>query len=359
MSRGLPIKVKELLEKAKESCLLAVDVYNKPRTTFRSGAYVVLMCIAWTSLFHAIFEKKKIKYYYKEDNGRYKKVDGEKKAWELKECIKQYFDENKESKPLKKNIEFFIPLRNKIEHRFLPELDSEIFGECQALLHNFEHIIIKEFGKKHAINEDLVFSLQFAKKYVSEKSHKRVKKNPSFEKIKKHIVDFRKGLDADTFSDQRYSFKIYLLPKLVNNKDKADYAVEWVNYDSKNPEEMQKYKHLMGFIKEKVRPVSNYGYLKAGQVAKRVREELIKIYGDKIRFSPSTNHHMCCEFYSIKPKKDEKKSETNKDFCVYDSAHNDYLYTESWVNFLIKNLSKKENFLKIFPHQEELIEDRK
>ncbi|KAF5425067.1 MAG: hypothetical protein C5S44_00665, partial [Candidatus Methanocomedens sp.] len=30
MGRRLPIKAKELLEKSKESCLLAVDIYNKP-----------------------------------------------------------------------------------------------------------------------------------------------------------------------------------------------------------------------------------------------------------------------------------------------------------------------------------------
>ena len=99
------------------------------------------MTIAWTSLFHAIFERKKIKYYHKKKNSnRYVKIDGEYKTWELADCLKVYFKENKkEDLPILKNIEFFIPLRNKIEHRFMPELDPEIFGECQALLHNFEY----------------------------------------------------------------------------------------------------------------------------------------------------------------------------------------------------------------------------
>ena len=64
MSRGLPGKVSNLLEKAKESALLGVDIYNKPKTSFRAGGFVVLMCIAWTSLFHAIFEKQRVKYFY-------------------------------------------------------------------------------------------------------------------------------------------------------------------------------------------------------------------------------------------------------------------------------------------------------
>ena len=53
--KGLPYEVKSLLIKARESALLAVETYNRPSAHFRSGAYVVLMIIAWTSLFHALF----------------------------------------------------------------------------------------------------------------------------------------------------------------------------------------------------------------------------------------------------------------------------------------------------------------
>ena len=48
--RGLPYDVKALVEKARETALLAVETYNRPTASFRSGAYVVLMIIAWTSL---------------------------------------------------------------------------------------------------------------------------------------------------------------------------------------------------------------------------------------------------------------------------------------------------------------------
>lgn len=39
-------KTKSILEGSIDSALLAVEVYNKPRTTFRSQAYIVLMIIA-------------------------------------------------------------------------------------------------------------------------------------------------------------------------------------------------------------------------------------------------------------------------------------------------------------------------
>jgi hypothetical protein len=63
--KGFPYNVKVLLQKARESALLAVETYNRPTASFRSGAYIVLMVIAWTSLFHAIFLRKRIRPYYK------------------------------------------------------------------------------------------------------------------------------------------------------------------------------------------------------------------------------------------------------------------------------------------------------
>lgn len=45
MSKRLPYNVKQMLNKARESALLAVEVYNKPATKFKYGGYVVLMSI--------------------------------------------------------------------------------------------------------------------------------------------------------------------------------------------------------------------------------------------------------------------------------------------------------------------------
>lgn len=349
----LPKKVKELLEKAKESCILAVDIYNKPKTSFRSGAFIILMNIAWTSLFHAIFERNKVKYYYREKNSiRYKRKDGDKLAWELHECVKYYFKNNLPNEiPIKENIRFFIPLRNKIEHRFMPDLDSKIFGECQALLHNFEYILNKEFGEKHVINESLVFSLQFAKWHP--KSDGTVKKSPSdLVNIEQYIDKFRKDLPAEVSSDQRYRFNVFLIPNITNNKNEADYAIRWINYDKDNPEEMEGYTQLMGILKEKEASVANKGRLRPGEVDKRVRDKLADKYGFQVPF----NHIRCCLFYEIRPPSNAtNKEETKTNFCTYDTLHDDYSYTEQWVNFLVNKLSVKEEYLRVFPNQKKLM----
>lgn len=84
-------KTKSILDASIDSALLAVEIYNKPRTTFRSAGFITMMIMAWTRLFHAHFNSIiGDRYYYKKKNGRYDTVDGEKKAWELTTCIKKY-----------------------------------------------------------------------------------------------------------------------------------------------------------------------------------------------------------------------------------------------------------------------------
>jgi len=156
--RGLPQNVKIALEKARDAGLLAVEVYNKPAIKFKSGGYISLMIIAWTALFHSIFFKKKIKPFVK-DKGHFVIRDGEYWYWQLEECLNKYYKTDI-ANPVRKNLEFFIPLRNKIEHKSLPEIDSDIFGECQAMLLNFDELLREHFGDAYCLRECLSFSLQ-------------------------------------------------------------------------------------------------------------------------------------------------------------------------------------------------------
>jgi hypothetical protein len=71
-------KTKNILQSAVDSSLLAVEVFNKPRTPFRTQTYVSLMIMAWTKLFHAYFNHEiGDRYYYKKKgSNRYEDRDG-------------------------------------------------------------------------------------------------------------------------------------------------------------------------------------------------------------------------------------------------------------------------------------------
>ena len=218
--RGLPYDVKALVEKARESALLAVETYNRPTASFRSSAYIVLMIIAWTSLLHAMFLRKGIKPYYRKRNSRrYEKIDGEPRRWELKECLQQYY--KADNPGVRKNIEFFIGLRNKIEHRSLVQLDPEVFGECQAMLLNFESLLVSEFGDRYAIRGGLTFALQFSKMIPKSQSMRDAKAaGRPFKAVKGYVDAFRSSLSTDLQNDLAYSFRVYLVPKIGSNASK-------------------------------------------------------------------------------------------------------------------------------------------
>ena len=74
----LSVEAAANLHKAREAAVLAVETYNRPGTAFRSAAYIVLMIIAWTALFHAIFGKRKVRpYYRKKGSRRFERIDGD------------------------------------------------------------------------------------------------------------------------------------------------------------------------------------------------------------------------------------------------------------------------------------------
>jgi len=238
------------LEKARESAFLAVETYNRPRTSFRSGGYIVLMCIAWTALFHAIFFRRKIKPFYRQKNhrGRFEIIDGDMKAWELSTSLTEYW--KTVQSPIRTNLEFFIKLRNKIEHRSMPGLDMRIFGECQALLFNFEDMISEHFGTKWALNESLSLALQFSS-HRHEGQQRSVRKLHSklAKDISAYIDAFRSSLSVEQLQDAQFSYKVFLFPKPANHASSADMAVEFVKYDPTDPDAMARISKAIALIK--------------------------------------------------------------------------------------------------------------
>lgn len=335
--------VGQLLKKSQESAILATDIYNKPATKFRSHGYIVLMIIAWTALFHAIFEKKKVKYYYKiQDSRRYIYIEEEKKSWDIKKCCEEFFSDK--NSPIKRNLEFFIGIRNKIEHRFLPSLDYEICGECQALLQNYEKILIQEFGDEYGLSDNFSIPLQLLTiKPEWKNSILKELQGKQYKFIKKFIDSYRTSLDESVWQSNEYSFRVFLVPKLGNNPRTSSFSIEFIPYDSTNIDEMKKYEKLVTLIKERHVPVVNLGGLRAIDVSNIIQREL------KIHFIASHEHVKCWKYYQIRPPSNSKEPhKTVIKYCQYDATHKDYVYTQEWVNFLMVELRDESKRKKIF-----------
>lgn len=337
------------LQKAKDSALLAVEVYNKPAVKFKSEGYVALMIMAWTALLHAIFLRKGKSPYYKDANGRFSKVDGDFKHWELTECAKQFWGADT-ANPIRKNLEFFIPLRNKIEHRHVPQLDGAIFGECQALLLNFDTLLGQQFGPKQQLRESLSFSLQLFPS--GESFAQAVKANKSLTDLKKFIEDYRATLSADVMASGQFAFKAFLIQ--VANHDSAEtLPIQFVQYDKLTAEQQAEFEKFAVMVKWKAAAVANAGLVKPGAVVKAVQAALgnpkvQRPTGFVDKFNPAT-HKRCWKRYGVRPLSGSKTpAATQEKYCVYDEPHRDYLYTPAWIEYLIEKMKVAGEYESLF-----------
>lgn len=324
------------LLQARDVALAAVDNYNRPGVSFRTRTYVVLMTVAWTSCFHAVFYRRKIKpWYIKSGKGRgirYDRVDGDPKHWELSKCVKEYF--GSDHPPSRKNIEFFIGLRNKIEHRYHPELDPALYGECQAMLMNFEDLLVKEFGTDMALLDQVVVSLQFSvlRPHQQKEALHRLQ-SKAVDDVREYIQTFRAGLAPEVLDSSQYSLRVFLIPKLENKPNAADLSVEFVPYDSNSPMDVEHLQKVTTLIREKQIPVASVGLQKPKVVVEKVQQAL------QFKFNMDT-HTRCWKHYGVRPKRGDKNPEKTKaDFCIYDEFAKDYGYTDAWVKYLSRKLA--------------------
>ena len=330
-------KVKELLDKATESALLAVEIYNKPTVGFRSGAFIVLMVIAWNALLLAIMHKRQVSYYEREKGNRFMRIKGEKKVWSISKLVSKYF--TNENDPVRKNLEFFVPLRDRLEHCNYPELDEKIFGECQALLMNFEETFEKEFQEERPLRQNLVFALQFSRVTTPQQQTAIKRKlGQDVSRLLDFIETYRDGLGDDIWNSQRFSFRAFLVPKVSNNRHSNDLAVQFVKYDPDKPEEMAKMQKLGVLIKEKVVEVPSQDFykFKPGGVASRVARNIGRSFS-------IPRHTKAWAYYDVRPAKGSK-SKCERKYCCYDEAHKDHVYSEKWIEFLTQEMKDPQKY---------------
>lgn len=337
----LPNKAKEHLAKARESCLGAVAAYNNPTAEFRSGTYIVLIIIAWISLLHAIFYRDGVKpWRIKSGTGkgtRYKRRDSEYWHWELGECLRQYY--KGEYNPIRANLQFLNGLRDRIEHRNMPELDHEVFGECQAALQNFEALLTGEFGERQSLNASLAFSLQFSG-ILPEARRKAMEslRRSGADSVVNYVQQFRSELAPEVANEQQFAFKVFLIPQLANHRTNETLAVEWIPLEEYDPATREAFNHAIVLLKPQHVPVPNLDNMRPGKVVEEVGEQI------PWRFRPY-EHTQCWKHFSVRPSKGKGALNSyDSRYCLWDPVFHEYVYTKLWVDKLVSELADEAQF---------------
>ena len=334
----LPERVEGLVLKAQQSATLALDVYNRPATQFRTEGFIVLMVVAWTAALHAIFENRGVDYFFKDASGSPTIIDGDQKAWSLSDCLNEYYGGN--NPPVRQNLDFIIGLRNKIEHRYVPGIDAHVAGECQALLLNFDRLISDSFGDYYSIADSLSVPLQTSTlRHTARTLALRRLQAKHYDEVMEHIDAYRSSLADEIYSDPGYSFRVYLIPKIGNHASSSDAAFEFVKYDPANSDDMEALERQVALIRERPISVVNPGMHKPSHVAKKVAARLGRHFS-------THNHIQAWRAYGVRVS-GIRPEECKTEYCQFDIVHQDYVYTDAWVDFLVQKLSDEAEYVRI------------
>jgi Domain of unknown function (DUF3644) len=330
------------LQGSKNEACLAVDLYNRSTRERSLEGFVVHMHTAWLYLLHARFQRDDIDFRHWLDGRRLERVDGEPKTWSLRRCVREeYPDEND---PVRRNVEFFIKLRDKIEHRYAEPIAAAVAGKTQAHVLNYEEALVERFGAQESLGDALRFpvftsSLTPAGVTALKRSHRRLPK-----RLSNFIREYDASIPEEVQGDWRYDFRVLLLPQ-TGPKSDADAVVRFVREDEMTEEQRGARDVVQTIVREKAVPVQNKGKHKPSKVAAMVQEQL------GVRFSTHAHHTPSWQHYRVRPEKNAARPEvTDERYCVWDEPHNDYLYTDAWVKKLVKDLADPKRFEEVTGH---------
>jgi len=221
----------DLILKAREATLSAVQIYNNPLISFKTEGFIVLSLIAWTYLLHAYYRSKAIDYrYFKRPKKRKKydrNPDGSIKYWDLKECI------SKSICPLDKdtvnNLNFLIGLRNQIEHRKAQGLDSYLSARYQACALNLNFYLKKLHGEKYGLDNNLALSLQFSELDYTQAKIIKDREGLIPQNVNSYIADFDSKLSEKEIKSDRFAYRLLFTKVLAKRKGQADRVIEFID----------------------------------------------------------------------------------------------------------------------------------
>jgi hypothetical protein len=189
------------LQASKDEAILAVDLYNRSAQQRQLEAFVVHMCLAWLKLLQAKAMRDGGDIFVRDNGGRRRRTaDGD---WLTK------------------------PMRVLMDELFVQ-------ADPVRLLVNYEKTLVTFFDANEGLSDELRFPL-----FVSTITDDAVEMIKAVRRrvpkaVLDYVQDFDAALDPDLVADQRYEFRIYLVP-MTGPKTSADVAMSFVRLDELEP----------------------------------------------------------------------------------------------------------------------------
>lgn len=332
-----------ILEESRRQACVAVDFYNKSGADRSYLDFVVHMHLAWQYLLHAECEKVKQDYRYRDARGHLVKLPDEShKTWSLQDCLKWRYPLGADG--VRVNVEFFIGLRNKIEHRYQDQLIPATAGQAHALVINYEAELVGAFSEEHSLGTQLRFPV-----FVQSLSPDGIKEQLALRRLlpkalKSYITKFTQSLDKKVRDSDTFDYRVMLVP-MKGSKSEAELAMTFVRAEDltaqKRAELERQGKVGTGVVIEKERNVMHSTEVRASDVVGQVQPH--------VPFVVNLWHvDQIAKHSKAKPGQGEPKDRTDIKYCVYVKPLQQYLYTTAFIKLCIDILGNRDRYKEVF-----------
>lgn len=320
---------------SREACLAALRVWNDPVNSFRTGAFSLLFVTAWNNLALALAKRAGIEWRELDKSGQPILIDDTEKVLDtyslIKRVLPQYCNHG-----TRENIKYWIDLRNKVAHHYLPELDILVIPEAQAGLLNFERILSNEFGDEYSLAEHLSVPL-----------HLTGFRNPGVLAVLKqtqaklpleiqHLLSRVEKTEPELLTDETYSLRIAFVPFVPASGTKPD-AVAYFVKPGEVPsdlEEILKNYIILPKVSRSPRPA-----LRPSDVVEEVKKRI------PFKFN-YTDHANVARYLKIWPEKGQPDQSLDENYCEYITSFKRYLYNQQWIDRVVEEISTPEGYEK-------------
>lgn len=339
-----PARWLSTLKTARDEAVLAVRLYNDSGQPRAFEGFIVHMHMAWLYLLQARFDRDGIdtRYRLQYHPRRFVVVDGEHKRWELARCVEERWSNTDD--PIRRNLEFFISLRNKIEHRHSAtdaNLAIAVSGHSQAHLLNFEEELSSTFGAEHSLANLLRVPI-FVGTFTTEGEQALLRlRNSLSADLRRFIAEYHAGLPEGTSQDHRFEMRLRVVLELAQ-RDPTALAMRFTRWDDMTDAEREAVLEMgrrgQTIIREQRRAVVGHGLLRPRDAEQQVAAAI------PYRFT--SNHFLrAWQMKGVRPGSNDPHPErTDERYCLWDALSRSYGYTQAWVRWLVEQCSTPEGF---------------
>jgi hypothetical protein len=332
-----------LISKSRESALLAIQVYNNPTLNFRTPSFIVHMVIAYTSLLHAIFEEQGTDYAEKDQRGELRLTrSGQPWLWDLRHCIKEYW--GGDNSPVRDNLQLFIELRDEIEHRYAPAFDAKVAEYCQALVLNYEDLMVQNFSQYYALGTSISIPLQLTRQASSSRldALRELQRN-DYRVLSELLDSFSASLPEESRSSMEFRFRIMLVQVPANHPESADLSMRFIKFEDLTEEGRASLRDAVTLVKTKTVQAAN-----AGKLLPRAVVRIIQETEPRFRLH---EHTQAWKYFGVRPREKQAQG-CDARYCHYDEAHGDIVYTMEWVRKLELAIADQNVYAQVLAYRD-------